>query len=347
MRNLLFIFILITIAYTFYNCKKEDEFHGAKVHNGSVTFISQDEVDNFGSQGYEIIEGDFIIGSLDLENDNIEDLSKLFTVDRIHGNLIIGGNISLSDLSGLNGISEVTGGLIVRNNPAITNLDPFIKLDTLTHLFIENNKLLENINGLKGLRLLYNFASLRSNPSLTNVIGFQNLEKIGTSLEIYQNQRLEYLQGLENIKELEDLFISQNHLLRNLDALVNLENVTSRLVVYNNTYLNNIDGLSKLQYTNDLIIYYNTSLTDVDGLASLTKAGNLQISLNNNLNNLEGLLNLQQVSQQVEINTNPNLFNVCGIKPLLTNGFSEFDFSISENGYNPSYQEIINGNCSK
>ncbi len=113
--------------------------------------------------------------------------------------------------------------------------------------------------------------------------------------------------------------------------------------------LSDLNGLNGLEEVGSSFqISSNISLMNLDGLESLTTVNqNLSIGLNPELQNIDALSNLTSVGGDVSIGSNTNLMNLCGIRPLLVNnGRSEY-LSIDYNGFNPTGQQIIDGNCSQ
>jgi hypothetical protein len=63
--------------------------------------------------------------------------------------------------------------------------------------------------------------------------------------------------------------------------------------------------------------------------------------------NLNGLENLSQVGRNLIIENNLELVNLCGITNLVSQDGILEDYIVFDNAYNPSQQDILDGNCSQ
>jgi hypothetical protein len=174
----------------------------------------------------------------------------------------------------------------------------------------------------------------------------RSLERIEQSLIITDNPLLTSLEGLHNIKWLGELFIQDNPSLINLDGLRGLDNIAyenpnqsngreSQIWIRNNAFLENINGIREIDSVKYITIANNPSLQNLNGLESIIKNSYLRTDI--------GCDSLPYVEPYCG---NENLDNFCGLQNLLLNG--SFDYvRIRGNAYNPSIQDIIDGNCSQ
>ncbi len=103
-----------------------------------------------------------------------------------------------------------------------------------------------------------------------------------------------------------------------------------------------------MSITPDLLIQSNSTLVDIEGLNSLESVGwNFQIMNNSSILSHEGLNNLQSIGEHLIIQSNQNLFDLCGIQNVLTLDGVGYGPYIMSNGYNPTTDDIIAGNCSQ
>ncbi|MGV6832732.1 MAG: hypothetical protein ACWA5P_14365 [bacterium] len=160
------------------------------------------------------------------------------------------------------------------------------------------------------------------------------------------NPMLPNLNGLQNITKADGIVISTNNLLVDLSGLEGLEQ---------------LDGDGSIQ---DIIIYRNENLQSLNGLDNIEFIGSansfgtalINIQGNNSLNNLDALQNLQNVYGNIYIgftnqsgvvtDGNSSLTDYCGLSNVLANGVYE-TVIIDNNAYNPTVQDIIDGNCSQ
>jgi hypothetical protein len=119
-----------------------------------------------------------------------------------------------------------------------------------------------------------------------------------------------------------------------------------------------------------LTIEYMDNLTNIDGLSNLTFiSGSLKITQNPNLINLDGLINITDIKEDIILinlssienlngltnvewpdylgmQDNQNLRDFCGLQTMLTNHTNGIFYYASNNYYNPTKQNIVDGNCS-
>lgn len=121
----------------------------------------------------------------------------------------------------------------------------------------------------------------------------------------------------------------------------------------NNYTLASFDGLNNLSHVETgFFIYENRKIKTLVGLDQLNFVGMLVIGKNDSLQTLNGLNKLQIVKNQVRIGgtqfyneSNPLLLDFCAIRSLLLTK-NQSDVFISNNGYNPTNQQLIDGQCS-
>jgi len=198
---------------------------------------------------------------------------------------------------------------------------------------------------------------------ITNLSALSTIKIVVEDLNIYSNQNLVNLQGLNNIETTSRLNISYSSL-TSLEGLQGLLN-TRAITLNNNNSLESISGLENLSELDHLLIKDNPLITTLLGLEQLTAIDYIWIYNNDGLLNLNGLENVVSVIQNASFpaifiglrptdipsdnipSPNPNLSDFCALQNLLIigNGISA-EILIENNAYNPSINDIINGNCS-
>lgn len=224
------------------------------VFEGDVLFLTQEEVDAFGSNNYTGINGELNVGIIASPNNSIVDLSSLSSLINVEGSIIIGSNTVLTSLEGLHNVTAVGGRLQASGNSAITNVD-----------------------------------------------GFRNVTSIG-----------------------ENLFIIANPKLIEIDGVSNVSSLGEHIKINNNGVLTSIEGLSQITLI----------------------PGGMEIRGNNILESLEGLNNLTNVGHNLSVNSNISLTDFCALEELVVFGEIGGDLNIFNNPFNPTEQDIIDGNCS-
>src|SRR5690606_818005 len=168
--SILFISILILL----FNCSKdndiEEEVIIPKVYEGNIQLNSQDDIDNFGKEGYTSVSGYIVIsslhnnsiknlnalsklnsvGSLSIIYTDIVDLNGLQNLEFVKERLEIEFNDLLISTKGLNKITTIGKRLIIDSNPKLTNIDAFSNLNqTIGGLYIKSCSSLKDVDVFK------------------------------------------------------------------------------------------------------------------------------------------------------------------------------------------------------
>lgn len=315
-------------------------------------------------------------------------LDGLNNLSSITENLGISGNDGLINVDELSNLSSIGGRVSIGINESLTNIDGLRNITTIGGDLSISGRALENVNGLSSITSIGGDFHFSSNDLITNIDSLQNLTTINGTLNIAANESLTNLDGLSNLTFIGNNLHLGTSSITNINGLSNLTTIAGyRIKIIGNMYLENLDGLnSNLTFGNDdnhdypeIEIHYNDSLTNIDGLSSISSNINtvrppyIEISYNNSLLNIDGLSNIESsigisiyenpilanvnglssltVMKQnghLEIDNNIALNNMCGITPLIENGFPDNagNYLISDNAYNPTVQDILDGNCS-
>ncbi len=340
-----------------------------RLYQGDVILTTQDEVIAFGNTGYTHIDGDLVIGGY--AYDDIVDLSPLLNIEKVENTLSINRCSNLITTAGLRNISYIGLGMVIYDNPVLEKITDLQNLDFLGGvLYISGNLSLNEISSFDQLtEIKGNFQLYDS--SIKNLDAFVNLNSIEGFLTIYNNLYLNNINGLQNLNTLGGkINISNNYYLTDLDGLSNLATILSGIEISNNSYLENINGLQNIETTDRLYITSNHSLKNIEGLSSTKNVNRLKVTQNNSLLSLEGLNNLTTIGEdglyiegnimltnlnglnginniqgELSISENFLLRDFCNLQDFLTNG-SLGSYSVFGNFYNPTMQDIIDGNCS-
>ena len=340
-----------------------------KIYEGDVILRSQQDVDDFGFQQYTHITGSLTIGELQSRLSDIEDLKPLrdltivgrdleivfngklrstlgfenlsslggglafgrnLVLEKIEGmqnitsipeNLEFFDNPELSNLDGINQIKNVGKGVYMYDMPKVRNLDWMINVSSIGGLLTIGYCGIENVDGLSNLRNLGTNLSLAELPNLINLDGLSNLSTNIEGLTISDNNSLLSIKGIRNIKPSKTVLISKNRVLESLDGLQGVESSTFLIIGSNDTILN-LKGLNNLKSVN----------------------GKFMIASNRGLKDLSGLDSLNNVDSDLEVAGNYLLKDFCGLRDFLTNGTLS-SFIAVNNAFNPTKQDIIDGNC--
>ncbi|MAT89080.1 MAG: hypothetical protein CMC35_00190 [Flavobacteriaceae bacterium] len=299
------------------------------VFEGDLILSNQNDVDAFFDMGYEIVTGDLTIETT--STPIISDLTPLEKLTVVGGRLYISNNANLVDLSGLEQLIEV-GSFVVFDNHDLTGISSLSQLNTIGDDLRIIGTAIESLNGLE---------------NVTNVPG----------AFVVKDTQITTLQGIENLTEVGELYIVANSQLQHIDALSSLNSIYNLIQIYDNPSLENLAGLNNLTVLDltdpsgdgpgYIIISLNPSLTDLQGLENLTEFnGVLTIRDNYSLNSIKQLASLTRLKDFLYINNNTKLEDFCVLTPLFLSGNGPDVFSTVGNAYNPTKQDIIDGNCS-
>ncbi len=294
------------------------------IFTSDVTFLTQQEVDDFGANNYTKIVGNIDVGvDSDTPVTSVQNLNALENITIIVGDLRMYQNKTLVNLTGLNNLTSVTN-FVLYHNTALTNLDALSNLTTINgNLYISENDELQNLDGLSNLTTLGGF-NIENSSKVNNLNFLSNITSLTGDLRITGTDALTNYNGLSNITSIGGDLNLQSNNFTNIDMFSNLTTVGRTINFYGNNSLENFDGFSSLtSIGKDLWISDNLALTNVDGLSNLTAVGD-----------------------RLHFKGNTSLTSFCGLSTLIIDNNFSNSYSITDNAYNPMQQDIIDGNCS-
>ena len=285
---------------------------------------------------------------------------SFFTIELCDSGNIFQGNIELTSQTdvnnfGANGYCEISGGLYIHESSTsdpIVDLTPLSSLRKVSDLYVRYCNLLESLEGLNNIVAPVDILLIGYNTELKNLNALSGLTSTNETVQISANPSLVNFDGLENLHSIgANLNIINNDALVNINGLRNVTSIKSAIYIEGNETLKNIDGLVGFTGIADpfagLSILNNPSLLNVNGASNITNLGsNLEISVNGKLENLDGFSSLIALNGRLKITTNGVLTDFCGLTNLLQNGQLGGAYIVSYNAYNPTEQDIIDGNCS-
>lgn len=192
----------------------------------------------------------------------------------------------------------------------------------------------------------------KSSPPAINKIFYGNIVIDGQeNLEKFGRNNFNIIDG--------NILIHPNRIV-DFTPLVSLQEVLGSLTIYPspdsgdiNRVIKNLDGLQNLEFVRgNLEIWFLDSISDMNGLENLKKVGkSLYVVFCDGLVSLAGLDNLREIGEDtltvpnelaLVITENQNLKNFCALKNTQFRG----KYAVTDNAYNPSKEELKNGNCS-
>ncbi len=335
------------------------------IFNGNLRLSTQQEVNDFGVSGFTSVNGNVTIGDESTYTD-ITNLGPLASITNISDDLKIIGNENLQSLQDMSNIATVGGSLFIENNPSLTSLSGFTSLTSVEFLYINDNDALTSLAGCDNFTSIQNL-QVSGNDGLTSLSGFNNSISIGLRFAILGNNSLTSLQGLDifGLTSQNDLTVSSNNALTSLQGIESISSLRF-LTIHNNNALNSLTSLENLTTVLDLDINDNDALLNLEGLGQL-QARSLLVSNNDALLSLNGIENLTIIVNFSIINIgvrqwegdctgyvdgpNPSLTDLCALQNVLINSNwnsnNDYCVVVVNNAYNPSGQDILNGNCSQ
>lgn len=325
---------------------------------GNITLSTQAEVNQFITDypNCTVITGNLRIG-VESGNSNITDISQLYHLTTVTGNVFISYNSALQNLAGLDNLSNI-GGLFIQNN-GLKNLNGLSSLTNATNLLIGYNNLLTNINGLSGLTSVTGSVIIQSNNALTNINGLNNLTTVTGILTIKDNSTLSNISGIKNINPATFVPAGNNGVTIQNNPILSVCNLPNLC-----TYLQNPSNPSEIsgnagncissaavttactttpindcpsgtvmftsqaqvnafleQYPNCTEISGDLKIGNVDSISYPTPYSNI--------NNLAPLNNITKIVGSLEIARNPALQNLTGLNNLTTIG-GDFSYRLEK-----------------
>lgn len=196
-------------------------------------------------------------------------------------------------------------------------------VDYLGGLKIENSQQITSLQGLEKVIKIGKEGILwkKFDCSVSSFEGLNNLTEIEGILSIH-SQDFKSFKGLEKVTYVGGLSVSgelgYDMPLKSFEGLNNLTRVGGEFYCFYCEF-ESLDGLNKLEYVSgDFAIASMSKLTDISALS-----------------------NLKYVKFSITINYDPMLYDFTPLKNVLTNFTGEL--YISNNGYNPTKEQILNG----
>lgn len=300
-----------------------------------VILTTQQEVNDFGDLSICKLTSDLFIRAPQGGTLNpIVDLSPLSSLEIIEGGLYLKDLTELESLQGLENLQQVRKALYVDHTSKLENLDALSNLTgEITELVVSQNQVLKNIDGLSGLTSFVD-GEFGQDPQIA--FSF--------------NPLLENINGIANVTSLGDGDGSTFGLLSNpkiyeIDAVSGFSQDIDRVIISFNNHLWSLNGLQGLSICKEFYLGYNV-ISDYSGLQNLSSITlNMEIS-GTGTTTLDFLENLEFVGGNLKFADNPTLFDYCGLQNLIDLNGLHGSFITENNFYNPTYQDMLDGNCS-
>ncbi|MDC8005003.1 hypothetical protein POV27_13150 [Aureisphaera galaxeae] len=306
--------VLLTINIT--NLELEGEFPG------QVELTSQERVDFFGSNRYESIARDLTIGGT-----------------------VPDGETPITNLLALRDLKNVSRILTIENADELPTPNGLETLESVGDLMIENNDALNDITPFSDLTVTGDFV-IHRNHSIVDMIGAPTIS-VGETLTISENAGLLSIQGFGGNSQVEGISIIQNAFLSNITAFGSLETMSGDLLIINNPNLSNLDFMSSLREVGNHINFHKIPNAPTIALPSLTTVqGDFSVASNSAVTAISGVEGLTFVGGNFEMVNNSGLGDFCAFINLIENAGIQQNYIMQGNNYNPTQQDILDGDCS-
>jgi uncharacterized repeat protein (TIGR01451 family) len=262
-------------------------------------FYSQSDIDQFGVQHDDIKH---IIGTVNIQGNDIVDLSPLSNIEYVGGPLRIRQNPILSSLDGLNQLTGIGRDLIISNN------------DTLN-----------NIQGLENLSMVNRNLDIDENQAIVSLIGLDKLTEVNGMFRLRRLYNLDRLLALSQLKKVNgDLLLVNLDKISTLEGLESLDTISDRLTISYCNLLKDIQDLDPL-YIGDVFSFSdNDAFIHFDGFNSLNKTGGISFTWNDSLELVRGFNSLEEVAGKVRLFYNPRLNEINGFNDLVKTDIIDF-----------------------
>ncbi|MEM6686845.1 MAG: hypothetical protein AAF617_13760 [Bacteroidota bacterium] len=220
----------------------------------------------------------------------------------------------------------------------------------------------QGYNVIAGALFIGDVANSNNTPTpsdITDLSPLSTITSVGRQIQIQSNPQLTSLDGLSNLAVVSGLIISDNEALTSLDGISNLSGIDRNTILTGQTFVSGgmisitdnpaLTSIESLSSINKQVIaevtVRNSSLTSLAGLENLTRIGRLNIVNNETLTSLDALESLVEIGSTVLIFRNNALTNYCSLQPSLQNNTNLLIYNVYDNQFNPTQQQIIDGNC--
>ncbi len=332
----IFLIVLLTLS-----CEKDEN----SIYQGDVKLNHQKQVDSFGEFGYTEINGTLTISSTN--PDPIIDLSPLKSIKKVHEDYGL-GEYRLPDCEDF-GIEYVGGDLWC--SMSSYNLDVLMDLEYVGGDFTISNESVYFYQGIYNLDELSSLSYIGGSISLEycsieNLDVFSCLTEINGDLIVRGISYLNNIDGLSNLVGINgNLIIDSNHELTSIEGLRNISSIAGSFYLFNNiSEINSLQNLTQVGGDFTIIAFGLEHISAMSKLTSLQGSFELE---HTDLASLDFIQNLSYVGGNLDIDGNWSLTDFCGIENLIISNDLAGDYTVYFNAYNPTQQDIIDGNCSQ
>jgi hypothetical protein len=275
---------------------------------------------------------------------NLDDLKNLKTVNYtlfINGDYYVDGvsaldsNNYIKSIDGLNNL-EKCNDMYFHHLHGVTDFPKFPNLSQLNSLQIFDNDFLKTINSFENLETVTNEFRITKNINLIELSSFNSLT-IAKDFTIANNNKLPLIKGFNNLTIANDFTIVYNYKISSINGFEKLKTIDGDFEVLGNDVLTTFDKIKNIETVKGNL--------HIEGGHSGFFGG--YINLDDKIEDLNWLSNLKTVEGDLKIIYSSSLKSLCGLQNLLSNDGLKGNYIVNNNLFNPTKQEIIDGNCSQ
>ena len=277
------------------------------VCTGDFVLRSQAEIDTFSCTQ---VTGTLSISSTDPVS--LQPLNQLKQVGTLAIDFLVAEN-----LSGLENLETIDQDVLIQSAVGFPiSTQGLGVVGSIRNLTVLNSSDLQDFAGFTGLDSIRGELNIQNNSQIRDFHGLNQVKSIG-SLVVSENRRLTSFSGFDSLRSI-NLFatIERNNALDSLTGLGQLQFVGGNFTIRENPELSNLTGLGMLNQVAGLFqiggFHPSFSLT---GLEGLTQVDFLEVNANSSLTNLNGLNNLEE-AMGITLERLPNLVSLDGLEGL-------------------------------
>ena len=288
------------------------DFPGCATLNGLVTIDKHTNITNLdGLINIETITGDIYIEW----NENLTSIQGLSNLERVDGHLVFFRNQQIESLAPLSKLTTIGGWLVLNDFLVLPDLTGLENLDSVGGLSLTDLSSISNVNELANLSMIGEGLKVHGCLLLENLSGFSGLNSVGGRLDMFGNNILNNIDGLENIdpESITDLQITHNDSLSDC----NIESICNYLVNPNGEVRvnNNKDGCNSQTEIEDACYESVQELDIFNSVQIYPNPAQNKITISTNNNVTISQLNIyNQLGQKVlQLENPPNTIDISEI----------------------------------
>ena len=308
------------------------------IFEGDVWLQTQEEIDSFGEIGYTKIIGNLQINDVFQPDIPILSLSALQNLTHIEGSFILGRFYELTSLEGLNNLTSITNELYLGSLLEVESFSPLSNITATVDLISINFcRKIESLTGLEGISLATGGELIiKANQSLVDLEAISQGMPASLGSVTFDAYEPGCTSCVPTSPAIPQPFTDFNF-------LSNVSEINSLWIRF--FVGEELTGLENLTRVNQLYLYRNHFLVDLAPLQNIISENEFMIiSSNDLLSSLSGLENINAIGGFF-VTFNMSMTNYCAVENVLSPDVELY--LVQDNLFNPTLEDILDGNCSE